>query len=366
MRLHLMRLAASAFVVCALVAPGARADEQPLTIGDPAPPIAVSEWVKGGPVESFQDDKVYVVEFWATWCGPCRTSIPHLTELQEKYKDQGVEILGISVFESNPEAVGPFVEEMGAKMDYHVAKDLIPEGGERDEGKMAQAWMEAAQEGGIPTAFVIKGGQVAWIGHPMTMDEPLGKIVAGDYDIAAARAAREEEKAAELKLMAMQRELAEALQADDHDRALEIMDRAIAETPALEQALAFRKLLVLRDAGRMDQLEAHGNKLLEGPYGENPQALNQIAWFLADPARTDDVPEAVAQLALKAGEKAAELTDHEDWMILDTLARAQFVAGQLEEALATQKKAVELAGDDADDEVKGRLEQYQKALDDKS
>ena len=45
--------------------------------------------------------------------------------------------------------------------------------------------MKAAEENGIPTAFVVKDGKIAWIGHPMRLDEPLTKITAGDWDATA-------------------------------------------------------------------------------------------------------------------------------------------------------------------------------------
>ena len=64
-------------------------------LGTPAPPLTGLEWVKNGPVE-MKPGTVYVVEFWATWCPPCRVSIPHLTELQHKYKDKNLVIVGIS------------------------------------------------------------------------------------------------------------------------------------------------------------------------------------------------------------------------------------------------------------------------------
>src|SRR5882724_10852622 len=116
-----------------------RASAAPLSLGDPAPKIEVKEFVKGGPVKSFEKGKIYVVEFWATWCGPCRTSIPHLSELQKKHKD--VVFIGVSVFERDPSKVKPFVEEMGEKMAYRVATDDAEEG-KASEGKMAKNWME--------------------------------------------------------------------------------------------------------------------------------------------------------------------------------------------------------------------------------
>ena len=56
-----------------------------LSVGDAAPALKASKWVKGGAVAKLEADKTYVVEFWATWCGPCRVSIPHLTEMAHKY-----------------------------------------------------------------------------------------------------------------------------------------------------------------------------------------------------------------------------------------------------------------------------------------
>src|SRR5437868_505895 len=121
-----------------------------LAVGDPAPKIEVKEFVKGDPIEKLDKGKTYVVEFWATWCVPCRTSIPHLSELQKKYKD--VTFIGVSVYENDQAKVKPFVDEMGEKMTYRVAVDAVPEGGKRNEGKMAKGWMEAAGQNGIPAA----------------------------------------------------------------------------------------------------------------------------------------------------------------------------------------------------------------------
>ena len=124
----------------------------------PAAMLKGLAWIKGKPVK-FQTGKIYVVEFWATWCPPCRKSTPHLTEIQRKYKDKGVTIIGISS-EKEVNTVKKFVSKQGDKMDYTVAVDKT--------GKASRAYMQAYKQRGIPCAFVVDGeGLVVWYGNPL-------------------------------------------------------------------------------------------------------------------------------------------------------------------------------------------------------
>ena len=134
-----------------------------LVAGSPAPALSVDAFVKGDAVKSFEAGKVYVVEFWATWCGPCIASIPHLTEMQKS--NPGVTFISVAGFErggdaaSNEKKVRDFVAKKGDAMGYHVAFD--------GDATMAKEWMMAAKRNGIPCAFVVGGdGKVAWIGNP--------------------------------------------------------------------------------------------------------------------------------------------------------------------------------------------------------
>jgi len=124
-------------------------------VGKKAPEIAVSEWVTAeAPQERDLTGRVYVVEFWATWCRPCVENVPHLMELYEKYRPQGLELVGLSA-DNDAEKVKEFVREKG--INYHVGMDK----GTRD-------WFGVRY---YPTAAVVNHlGVVVWQGLPWKKD----------------------------------------------------------------------------------------------------------------------------------------------------------------------------------------------------
>ncbi|MBS1946815.1 MAG: TlpA family protein disulfide reductase [Bacteroidetes bacterium] len=159
-------------------------DDQPpsLRLGDAAPPLRVREWLKGKPIEKFEKGKVYVIEFWATWCNPCKAAVPRLSKLARKYKNKAV-FIGMDVYEQqvplayrkNINQIKAFVDSMGRRMKYNVAIG--------DSSFMETAWLKASGEQGIPKTFIINAeGIVAWIGHPMHLQEVLPKIVNNEWD----------------------------------------------------------------------------------------------------------------------------------------------------------------------------------------
>jgi thiol-disulfide isomerase/thioredoxin len=156
-----------------------------LKAGDPAPKLETGKWVQGEPVKDFQKGNAYIVEFWATWCPPCRASIPHLNETYLKFKDKGLVVIGQNCWEKDESLVAPFVEKMGDKMTYRVALD---DKTSNKKGQMAITWMEAAGRNGIPSAFLVDTkGKIAWIGHPMALkEEVIEDVLAGKYDASKA------------------------------------------------------------------------------------------------------------------------------------------------------------------------------------
>ncbi len=204
-----------------------------LGVGDPAPALKVGGWFKGTPVTAFSPGHVYVVEFWATWCGPCKRSIPHLTELAHKYRAD-VTFVGVDIWERPSERtdatiaalVRPFVDRMGSKMDYTVAADGA-------DGFMSDRWMKAALQDAIPEAFIVgRDGKLAWIGYPTAMEPVLDAVVANTWDVAAEVRRVGAERVATAGKRALFAQVMTARQAKDYPGVTAAVDRTVAAYPS--------------------------------------------------------------------------------------------------------------------------------------
>ncbi|KAG0266747.1 hypothetical protein BG011_001206 [Mortierella polycephala] len=129
--------------------------------GDPS--LTIGEPVPEG------HTKVVVLEFWATWCGPCLQSIPHLSELQRKYKDVDVTIVG-STNEQDEQKIREFVKTKS--MDYTVVMD-------KSQSLHSKVFKPSGATG-IPFAAVIVNNKIVFSGHPMDpqFQKTLGEAAA--------------------------------------------------------------------------------------------------------------------------------------------------------------------------------------------
>ena len=378
-------------------------------VGDPAAPLKIAEWVKGNPVDlaALKGKQVVVVEFWATWCGPCRTSIPHLTEMQKKFKD--VVFIGVSNEEATD--VKPFVKKMGEKMDYTVAVD--------DDGKTSAGYMEAYGIDGIPHAFIVdKEGRIAWLGHPMGgLEKTLAEVVSGKFNLEKSKKRADAQKKVEEfetlagrnpddpKLAQLGKEL-EALDAElegitpgekfvaadviklikfqglmrDYQIAsmsgkggtnLDNIEKKLVEVAPKEFNLAEFKDSMAANKVLNDYMQAAQTgdaktlpeltKQVAAIKTKNPRLLLQVAFTILSDERLKVHDFELAATLAKA---AIEATGGKDAGALYVHGRALFEGGKTAEAVAQIKKAIEAASDNPEGrkELESTLKQYEEKL----
>ncbi|MEN6427422.1 MAG: TlpA disulfide reductase family protein [Phycisphaerales bacterium] len=322
--------------------PVPEATQPALRVAMPAPALKVAKWLKGTPVEKLDAGKIYVVEFWATWCGPCKVTIPHLTELAHKHAGK-VSFVGVSVWERPKEQtneaifalVEPFVKEMGDKMGYSVAADGI-------DKAMATTWMAAADRNGIPCAFIVgRDGKIAWIGHPAAMDAVLDEVIAGTFDVQAEAKRQEIEWRNAQERVKLEAPIRAALAAKDNKAIVEAVDKAIAAQPEMEQDLMpvkFRSLLQIDEPAGFAYLRI----LLEnGSIEENPYNAFNAALILSQQAATVKSPDYALVVAALEKAKAGE---HDNPTVLSLYAEMLSHVGKIDKAVEMQEKAIEKAG----------------------
>jgi len=100
--------------------PDVRAEHAALE-GKPMPKVNLTGWINGTITPQDIKGKVVIVDFFATWCGPCMNAIPHNNKLLKKYQDQGLVILGVCTSSSGQEQLPATVKARG--IEYPVARD---------------------------------------------------------------------------------------------------------------------------------------------------------------------------------------------------------------------------------------------------
>lgn len=318
-----------------------------LKVGDAAPALKVAKWFKGTEVKEFEKGKVYVVEFWATWCGPCKKTIPHLTKMAHDLKDK-VTVVGVSVWETRPGETGTeylgkvekFVAGMGDKMDYNITADT-------EAGDMAKTWMAASNSQGIPTAFVVdKDSKIVWIGHPMEgLEKVAADVYAGTFSVERSEALKAEAaKAMEARQAAMMNVM-QLHESGKTAEALAALDKIAAEEKDEDAKLDLslqRFMLVCKtdEAGAMKM----ARELSTGAGKDSLQALYSMASLILENPELKNPDYGLAiDMLTRACEVHRKENDNKDhFAILAPLAKAKFKKGDIDGAIATQEAAIKV------------------------
>lgn len=334
-----------------------------LVIGDKAPALDVQHWIKGdniadlgdGKPLNFEEGNVYVVEFWATWCGPCVRGMPHLSELQKKYKDYDVHIIGVTREELGKPV--NFLAKTNAdgllnndRMNYTVACD--PDKSVNDD------YMKAAQRNTIPTAFLVgKDGRIEWIGHPASMDDALEAVVTDSWNRAEFKTSYEEALRSERFTRQVRERMSAARKAGEWEQVLGILDEATEQFPNDMSWKMQRFTVLLENLDRGDEAYTAAKELAPLIW-DDANALNSIAWTGLTLGTPDDRD---LDCCLRFAKRANELTDNSAPAILDTLARAYWKKGERAEAIAIQERAVvHAAGTSFNEGITATLDAYRK------
>jgi cytochrome c biogenesis protein CcmG/thiol:disulfide interchange protein DsbE len=156
-----MRTTAMAFSILIFLSSGLPAEDKRLwaksVLNEKAPALEVEKWLTAEPDTK---GKFVLIDFWATWCGPCRTAIPELNAFQKKFADRLV-VIGVS-----NEAEEKVLGMESPKVEYASAIDT------------QSRTKKALEVKGIPHVIVIDpDGVVRWEGFPLLSGHELTEAV---------------------------------------------------------------------------------------------------------------------------------------------------------------------------------------------
>jgi thiol-disulfide isomerase/thioredoxin len=298
--------------------------------------LASSKWIQGEALKEFEPGKVYLFECWATWCGPCIAAIPHVNDLHKRYRDKGLRVIGVNVWEDGLEKVEKFVTGKGDGMSYPVV--YTGKGSDFEN-----EWLKPAGVRGIPRALIVRDGKLVLSTHPAQLkDAVIEALLSGGEG--AAEAAEKINAAATARDKTGTVVMAFRQASAKNDTAA--MAESLAELEKLDADNPYLKpLRVELCVARKDWDGA--NKLIaampEGPDREMTLAMAASRVGL----REGDYPaDFVKSLATAYSARLDKNTGRRNPMEYITLAALLWKGGEKESALASAEKAQAAASAD--------------------
>ncbi|WP_167285342.1 TlpA disulfide reductase family protein [Marilutibacter alkalisoli] len=344
----------ASLLTAALVVTAAQPPSPRLGIGDVPPPLSPMAWIKGNQVTEFQSDHVYVVSFFATWCGASRQAMPLMSQLARQHAGD-LTVIGVNVRESergdpSVESISRFVAERPESFDHIVAMD------DPMTAPLFQSWMRSADMYGTPTAFVIgRDGRIVWIGIPIddravyTFEQAVADAVSGSVNLDASRAVHVE-TAREISEYLEAREVLADVDAarmrGDHAATLTAIDAVVAERPEYRHRTRDTRLSALLHIDESKALAFAEQELEFVSAGELAEHRGRIAGSIGRTvAGHPDLSPAAQAWALFYLRQGIEAEPEGSGGVLNwlSLAELEHARGHIDQAIAAQERAVRLA-----------------------
>jgi len=273
-----------------------------LFIGKTPPPLKVEQWLNGEPQELLKKNHIYIIDFWALWCGPCIAGIPHLNELQKKYPNQ-LTIIGITNKDEWGNTLDKVKEFVAARdIAYPLAWVAESRPHEGMTGIFVHEWMRRANTMNLPQIMVVdQKGKIAFIGEPQSLPAVIDKLIEGNYDLSKAK------KSYQARM--------------ESDALLDVLKKKL-EVNDLEAAFQT------------------ASSLFQNPWLENPRIFSRLAGIINESAPGEP---SWTQLSISSAQKAVMLSNFQESGYLDGLGDAYARAGKTFEAVLTESLAVKLS-----------------------
>ncbi len=287
-----------------------------------------AKWVQGEPFKAFEPGKIYMFECWATWCGPCIASIPHINELHKKFYDKGLRLYGMNIWEDDYAKVENFVKTKGEGMSYPVA--FTGRGSSFEIN-----WLKPAGVNSVPCALIVKDGKLVLRSRFLDVtDELIEALLAGGETSQKAVTEFENGEQTAEKIMALIREFSLASQKSDA-AAMEKIIVEIEKTDPNMMQLPMMKIDILMVR---KEFAAAIKMLEELPDPQQRQMTSSmVAGKIASEKDSDAYPVDFVKTIVKDQEKISALQNP---VGLVTLSSLQWRVDDKEAALKSAKSAV--------------------------
>ncbi|TDQ79222.1 redoxin family protein [Sphingobacterium yanglingense] len=217
-------------------------------------------WLQGTPITSFDKEKTYIVECWATWCGPCLAAIPHLNELHRTY-GKDIVIIGQSSMENDFKKVENFVESKGDDMAYRVAYA----GGASSD--FSRQWLIPGRINALPHTIVIQNNKVIWMPHPNELTtEVIEMLINRTFSLQHLEQARKQDR------MTIVRGL---IRSKDYEKALSVLDTLLSKDQDNREAISTMSTVLTQMGRYREAVELLEAKHAEALYSDISYRLYQ-------------------------------------------------------------------------------------------